>query len=92
MAAFDFLLLEARARFRAGLHFQNYHRLELRGKSCGQKVFAMSSNADTIWICVLSKSGEPMSIMLPDHFSAYPQPLMKILLAFGVGLAIAALL
>jgi hypothetical protein len=57
-----------------------------------QKFFAMSSSADTIWICVLSKSGEPISIMLPDHFSAYPQPLMKILLAFGVGLAIAALL
>lgn len=33
-----------------------------------------------------------MSIMLPDHFAAYPQLLMKILLAFGVGLAIAALL
>lgn len=30
--------------------------------------------------------------MLPDHFAAYPQPLMKILLAFGFGLAIAALL
>ena len=54
--------------------------------------FAVSGSADTFWICVLSKSGEPISIMLPDHFSAYPQPLMKILLAFGVGLAIAALL
>jgi len=30
--------------------------------------------------------------MSPDHFSAYPQPLIKILMAFGFGLAIAALL
>ena len=48
--------------------------------------------ADAIRICIPAKTGEPMSHMLPDHLSAYPQPLMKILLAFGFGLAIAALL
>lgn len=45
-----------------------------------------------ICICFLPKSGRSMSDMLLDHLSAYPRPLMKILLAFGVGLTIAALL
>jgi hypothetical protein len=91
MAAFDLFLLEARARFRAGLHFPNYQLPERRGKSC-DKSFSPCPAA-------LTRSGfaslpNPVNQyrMLPDHFSAYPQPLMKILLAFGVGLAIAALL
>jgi hypothetical protein len=47
---------------------------------------------DAFLICFLGNSCTIRFIMLPEHIPGIPRVLMKILLAFGFGLAIAALL